>query len=355
MSPRTRAVIRASLVVLALGAAAFVASPMGRYLLRAGWEEAGILWKRRPLTELVADSTVSAPLRQRLQLVLDARQFAVDSIGLVAKESFTTYSALARDTLVLVLSASRRDTLAAHTWWFPVVGRFPYKGFFDFAEAQRVAADMRDRGYDTYLRPASAFSTLGWFNDPLLSTTVRQPAEAVVNTVVHELLHNTVFVRGQVVFNESFASFIGAHGAMAFYRSRGDTAAERRARDDWEDDKALAEFWSTTAKAIDSVLAIPGRDSVARIAARDTVYARRRRWLMGDIAPRLRTVDTTRLRALQLDNAALIARRTYASDLALFDALHRRSGGELRRTIEVIRTITKEGGDAFAAVRGYVR
>lgn len=355
MPPRVRRLLRASALVAVIAAAAFFAAPMGRYLVRAGWEEARILWNRRSIATLVADSTVSALLRQRLQLVLDARQFAVDSIGLVAKESFTTYSALARDTLVLVLSASRRDTLAAHTWWFPVVGRFPYKGFFDFAEAQRVAADMRARGYDTYLRPASAFSTLGWFNDPLLSTTVRQPAEAVVNTVVHELLHNTVFVRGQVVFNESFASFVGAHGAMAFYRSRGDTAAERRARDDWEDDKALAEFWSTTAKAIDSVLATPGRDSVARIAARDTVYARMRSWLMGDIAPRLRLVDTTRLRTLQLDNAALIARRTYASDLALFDALHRQSGGELRRTIEVIRTITKEGGDAFAAVREYVR
>ncbi|MBK8250761.1 MAG: aminopeptidase [Gemmatimonadetes bacterium] len=175
-----------------------------------------------------------------------------------------------------------------------------------------------------------------------------------MNTVVHELLHNTVFVRGQVVFNESFASFVGAHGAMAFYRSRGDTAAVRRARDDWEDDKALAAFWSATARSIDSVLAIPGRDSVARIAARDTVYARMRTWLIDEIAPRLRLVDTTRLRTIQLDNAALIARRTYASDLALFDELHRKAGGDLRRTIAVIRSRAADAGDAFAVVRGLV-
>ncbi|MBK8250760.1 MAG: aminopeptidase [Gemmatimonadetes bacterium] len=98
MSPRPRDLVRASLLLVAVVALAFLASPMGRYLTRAAWEEARILRNRRSIVALVADTAVSAPLRQRLQLVLDARQFAVDSIGLVAKESFTTYSALARDT-----------------------------------------------------------------------------------------------------------------------------------------------------------------------------------------------------------------------------------------------------------------
>ncbi len=346
-----RLVLRLLGILTLLLLAAAVATSMGRYLVRAAWEEAGILWRRRPIADLVEDTTTSVALRERLTLVREARDFAARELGLAAGQSFTTYSRLERDTLVLVLSAARRDSLVARTWWFPVVGRFPYKGFFDFGRAQRTARELQDAGFDTFLRPASAFSTLGWFNDPLLSTTVRQPPEALVNTVIHELLHNTVFVKGDVTFNESFASFVGAHGAMAFFAARGDTAAVRRARDDWEDDKVLGTFWATMMQRVDSALSLPGRDAAARVAARDTVYAQMRERLMRDIAPRLRLVDTTRLRAIQLDNAALLARRTYAADLSIFDEMHRREGGDLRRTIAAIDALTRVRRDPFAALR----
>ncbi len=341
-------------VLLLLLAGAAVLTPLGRYISRAAWEEGKILLRRRPIAELVGDSATAPALRSRLSLVLEARKFAVDSIGLKAEESFTTYSTLDRDTLVLVLSASPRDTLVAHTWWFPVVGRFPYKGFFDFAEAQETASAMRSRGLDTYLRPASAFSTLGWFDDPLLSTTVRQAPEDLVNTVVHELLHNTVFVKGHVVFNESFASFVGARGAVAFYAARNDSLAMRRVEDRWSDDIVLGDFWADAVRAVDSVFAIPGRDSLARIAARDTVYARVREQLRRDVAPGLKLVDTTRLAAIQLDNASLLARRTYARDLALFDEVHRKNGGDLRETIALIGRVASLGDDPFTELRRWL-
>src|SRR5207237_115424 len=100
------------------------------------------------------------------------RRCAADSIGLRAGESFTLYTDIGRDTLVLVLSGAYRDRLVPYTWWFPVVGRVPYKGFFAFDAARAATEDMRRAGYDAYLRPSPAFSTLGWFNDPLLNTTL---------------------------------------------------------------------------------------------------------------------------------------------------------------------------------------
>jgi predicted aminopeptidase len=188
------------LVVLA------AATPLGRYIVRAAIAEARILWNRRPIPEMLADSSVAPALRDRLRLVVDARAFAVDSLGLNAGESFTTFSQLDRDTLVLVLSAAYRDRLQAYRWWFPIVGRLPYKGYFDFGRARNEQDAFQARGFDTYLRPASAFSTLGWFNDPLLSTTVRADTTFLVNTVIHELSHNTLFVSGNAEFSESFAS-----------------------------------------------------------------------------------------------------------------------------------------------------
>jgi len=132
--------------------------------------------------------------------VLEARAFAVDSLGLEARRSFTRYTDLGRDTLVLVLSAAHRDRLEPYSWWFPIVGRVPYKGYFDLASARKAADGLRARGFDVYLRPSSAFSTLGWFDDPVLSTTLREDSVDLANTVVHELTHNGFYAPGQAVF-----------------------------------------------------------------------------------------------------------------------------------------------------------
>lgn len=359
------------------------ATEMGRYLVRAGWEEGKILARRRAISEILAEgaatevtqgaggagggdggsvaadrattpSAGAVALRRRLQLVVDARTFAQRSIGLAGGESFTTYSALERDTLVLVLSAARRDTLAAYTWWFPVVGRFPYKGFFDFAEAQRTAESMRRRGYDTYVRPASAFSTLGWFNDPLLSTTLRLDTLDLANTVIHELTHNTLFVKGEVTFNESFASFVGARGAIEFFRARGQARAVRRLEAEWRDEKLLGSFWGATLAAVDSAYNAHAGDSTAKVAARDSVFTRMRRVLSRDVAPRLTTIDTARLSRLPLDNASLLARRVYAADLWLFDAVHERAGGSVQQTVALVKQLTKRKGDPFDQLRTWL-
>src|SRR4051812_44415366 len=121
--------VRRGLLVLGLLVVGFFTLvPIGRYLARGAIAEAGILWRRRSIADLVRDSATSPAVRSKLQLVLDARAFAVDSMGLPAKKSFTTYSQLETDTLVLVLSGAYRDRLVSKTWWFPIVGRVPYKG-----------------------------------------------------------------------------------------------------------------------------------------------------------------------------------------------------------------------------------
>ena len=194
--------LRAVLALLVLVVAYLSLVPTGRYLVRAGWEEAKILWNRRPISELIADTTVDETTRRKLRLVLDARAYADTVMGLDVGQSFATFSQLERDTLVLVLSAAYRDRLRYHRWWFPLVGHVPYKGWFDFEEAKRQERAFFRRGFDTYLRPASAFSTLGWLNDPLVSTTLRADTLALANTVIHELLHNSFYASGQAEFNE---------------------------------------------------------------------------------------------------------------------------------------------------------
>jgi predicted aminopeptidase len=227
----------------------------------------------------------------------------------------------------------------------------PYKGYFDFAAAKRDAKGLADDGFDVYVRPSDAFSTLGFFNDPLLNTTLKGDSIGLANTVIHELTHNTYYAAGQAPFNESFAMFVGARGAAAFFRSRGQEAAAAKVEAEWEDDKLLARFWSRVIKSLDSAYAAHPSDKAARIAARDTVYARTRVALVSEIAPLLKTINPVYAQRVQLNNAALLARRVYATDLDVFDRVYQREGRDLRRSIgRIIGLARANPSGAFAAL-----
>lgn len=341
----------AAVAIVVLGTIVLFA-PTACYLTRGAWEEARILSRRRPIRDIIADPRTAPAVRAKLVVVEAARRFARDSIGLETGESFTSYSHVDRDTLVLVLSAAYRDRLEPYTWWFPIVGRVPYKGYFDFAAARRAEDDLGERGFDTYLRPSDAFSTLGFFNDPLLNTTLRADSLDLANTVIHELTHNTFYAAGQVSFNESFASFVGARGAARFFRARGDTAAASRVDARWQDDMLLAEFWGGLSRALDSAFKAHPDDRAARLRVRDSIYAAARVDLVNNIAPRLSTVSPLYARRVRLDNAALLARRVYGSGLGVFDVLWMRNGGDLRRTVRQVIALARSQPDSpFVAVR----
>jgi predicted aminopeptidase len=249
----------------------------------------------------------------------------------------------------------------------PGGGAGAVQGLLRLAAARAAADGLRRDDRDAYLRPAGAFSTLGWFDDPLLNTTLAQDSVDLANTVVHEITHNEFYAPGQAAFNESFASFVGARGSERFFRQRGDTAAAREAGLRWADEQLLGAFWARLGRTVDSAYAAhPGGGDAARAArraARDAVTARARALLADSVAPRLsgargRGADRARLRAwadrVPLDNAALLARRTYARELPLFDAVLGREGGDLRNAIRRIVELAKGSREPYSAVRTWV-
>ncbi|HEX5435931.1 MAG TPA: aminopeptidase [Gemmatimonadaceae bacterium] len=342
--------------VVVLVALFLIVTPIGRYLAQAAWAEGKILAARRPIVGMVTDSTVNPAVRDKLQLVLAARAFAVDSVGLRARTSFTTYSRVTHDTLVLVLAGAYRDRLVPYTWWFPIVGRVPYKGYFDFAAAHEAAQALERRGYDAYLRPSPAFSTLGWFNDPLLSTTLGGDSVSLANTVIHELTHNTFYASGQAVFNESFANFVGARGAEWFFAARGDSGNAAFSAAEWSDQRTMGRFWDALYGALDSAFHAHPSSRPARLAARDTIYARAQMLFADSVLPSLKTVHPRAGSQLRLNNAVLLARRIYRTRLDLFDAVYADEGFDLRRTVrEVIALAKSRPDDPYGALARWVK
>lgn len=212
--------MRVALVVVALVVIASALSSCSPfYVLQAAYVESGILLRRQDIQEVVSDPDTTELERHKLALVADARQFAI-SLGLTPGDSFTKYSRVEGDTLAWVLMASKRDAFELHTWWFPIVGSVPYKGYFDKEDADAAGAKLAQKGFEFFVRGTDAFSTLGWFNDPVLSTILKNPDTRIVNTIIHESLHATVWIPNYVDFNESLANFVGGRGAYDFYSQR---------------------------------------------------------------------------------------------------------------------------------------
>jgi len=334
-------------VIILAAAAAWAASREVRYLTRAAVEEALILARRQPIAKVVADPATDAFTRGRLELVLAARDFAAESLHLAARRTYTTYSRIRRDTLVLVLSASPSDRLAAYTWSYPIVGRVPYKGFFDRAGALAEAARLQRLGLDTYVRVSDAFSTLGWFNDPLLSTIVRADSVDLAATVIHEILHNTIWVPGNVPFNESLADFVGYRGAERFFLARGDRRLAAFAVARWQDEIRLAHFYDSLTAKLERLYA-GGLEGGPLEAERQRIFGQARDDLAGPVGRTLRTIDGRRLAERPLNNAVIVAARLYRTDLDRFEALFAADGNDVVRAVADLKQ-RAAAGDPWAA------
>jgi len=188
------------------------------YIIQGGIEQSRILLARQSIATLLDNPYIESSKRDRLTLVLDSRNFAA-AIGLTPGKSYLQYVEIPRESLAWVVMATPPDSFTFHSWWYPIVGRVPYKGFFKRAQAECLASRLEQRGLETSVRGTDAMSTLGYFNDPILSTTLARPPHLIANTVIHEIFHATLWIPNHVAFNESAANFVGLQGAIDFFEA----------------------------------------------------------------------------------------------------------------------------------------
>jgi predicted aminopeptidase len=300
-------------------------------VIRAGLAEMEILGARRPLSEVVLDPDTDPRTRDVLTFVMEARTFAIDELGVEAGESYTSFVERGSDTLALVLSAAYRDRLLPRTWWFPIVGHVPYRGFFDEGDALEAQERLEAEGFDTYLRPTSAFSTLGWFDDPLLSSALGFDEIEAVTTVIHEMAHEHLFVPSRVRFNESYANAVGRAGAAEFFCNRPgggpDTVKCLRARARWRDTQRYSAFLDVFLEDLDALYADSTRTTEEKIQDREEVFAAARKRYRDELRPSLESLTFGSFLSVELNNATVLARLRYYHRLPDFQRFIEDQGG----------------------------
>ncbi len=320
------------------------------YYIRAAYEEGRILWRRKPISAMLAGDAIAPDVRRKLEMVLAVRDFAADRLRMNVGGSYAAYSYVDRRVLLHVLTAVPKTSLQPHTWWFPLVGRMPYKGYFDPDDAREEARALAALGHDTNIRPAGAFSTLGWFDDPLLGHLLKLDRVSLAEVVLHELLHNTLFVKGSAAFNESLANFVGKRGAIDFFvrRHGAESPEAKAARRAWREE---LEFSGHMMELVGCLRDLYGGDlpEADKLRRREEVFARsRRQWASAlEGRPGHRHVSFSRR---PLDNAVILQSLLYVTELARFEEIYRREGQNLRRAVEAVRAATRDAQDPFDAL-----
>lgn len=192
------------------------------YVIKSGYYQSKILLHREPIQNILKDTSIPDKVKKKLQLIQEVKEFSVRTLGLKTTNNYSTYVALKEPYVSWLVRGAYPYKLEPYTWWFPIVGTVPYKGFFVKQDALSAQSRLKKKGYDTYVRGVTAYSTLGWFHDPILSSMMSYPDSDLVNLIIHESVHATLFIKSSVDFNEQLASFVAQIGTQKFYLAKED-------------------------------------------------------------------------------------------------------------------------------------
>ncbi|WP_420146673.1 aminopeptidase [Spirosoma sp.] len=193
-------------------------------LVSYGWMQARgqlrILWNTKPVSDVLNDPVYPDSLKQKIELIREIKRFAIDSLGLDKSGSYESFYDQQGKPILWVVTAAEPYQLVAKQWSFPIIGTFSYKGFFEKDWADSSVSELKRENFDTRISEVSAWSTLGFLNDPILSSFLDRPEGSLAELIIHELTHGTLFVKDNLEYNENLADFVGEYGAQRFLRQK---------------------------------------------------------------------------------------------------------------------------------------
>lgn len=309
------------------------------YYSQAVAGEFALLSAARPIPEWLADPSTPPQLRRQLELAHEIRTFASRALALPDNRSYTEYADLHRSSAVWNVFATPELSLDLKTWCYPLFGCAAYRGYFHQADADALAQALTAQGMDVFVAPVPAFSTLGWFSDPLLNTFVDWPEPQLARLIFHELAHQLVYVSDDTRFNESFATAVEREGLARWVRARNDPQLRTQYEQEQARHEDLLALLQQTRDELQQAYASAApawqlrqrkREILARLGERYQ-QLREQRWGGYD--------GYDRLFRTPWSNARLAAMAAYQDDVPAFEALLAREHGDLPRFFQEVKTL----------------
>ena len=315
-----------------------------------------LLVHERSIQKLRSDPETPAPLKARFELLEQLRGFAAEELKLPVDNHYRKYVDVHRPFVVWNVEAAPEFSLEARTWWYPLVGSLEYRGYFSLRGATNYAAYLRRKGYDVSVGGVQAYSTLGWFKDPVLNTFIFEPDAELAEIIFHELSHQRVFAHGDTDFNEAFATSVGEEGARRWLKARGNAAALEQYLAHLRRNRQFVRLVMATRARLETLygdtVAEGGRVKASPKNHHVTAADLRRQKLQ--LLEEMKS-EYARLKATwdgdtefdgwfvrQVNNASLNSVATYYDLVPGFDRLLARGGGDLEKFYVAARALSKK-------------
>jgi predicted aminopeptidase len=326
------------------------------YLLNNAYHQGRILKRAVPIDDVLQNETVNADVKKKLILAQEAKKFAEDFLKLKKTKNYSTYVQLDGPYVTYVVSAAPKNELTYYTWWFPIVGSVPYKGYFKPEPANDLAKELQAQNYDTYVRGVSAFSTLGWFRDPVLSSMINYQDIDLVNTIIHETVHATLYISGNANFNERLATYLGDLGTRLFYQQKGEELYKQVAQtiqDDEFDQKVFTEFISEEIKKLEQWYQVHKNDADL-LASREVQFAAMKQNFVKAAKGQLKTKRYANFDKSEINNARLLGFKLYLNDLSDFQKLNDHFKADFVKILDYCKSLENEK-DPEASLKNFTK
>ena len=310
--------------------------------------QAEILGNAQPVSAVMHDARVSDTVKRKLAVVQDARRFSIAQLGLPGDRQYDRYTDLHRRYVSWVVYAAPEFSVDAKAWWYPALGRLEYRGYFATTDADHEAARLRSRGFEVHVGKVEAYSTLGWFRDPVINTYLHRTDAELAELIFHELTHVKLFLPGDTDFNEAFATANAEEGVRRWLRSKGDRRALTRYEAGLSKDGEIIRLLLDTRRKLQRLYADKSRNREAMRREKATILARMR----DDYAKRRGYSRYDRTFGTPWNNARLNSVATYFDLVPGFERLLKGARGNLETfhaSVENMRHMTK--GERRARLR----
>ena len=301
-----------------------------------------LLRQREPIAAVIENPQQDPQLRQRLALALQARRFASTALALPDNDSYRVYADIQRPYVVWNVFATEAFSVAPLTHCFPIAGCVAYRGYYQQGRARGAAALLQAEGYDTMVSGVQAYSTLGWFDDPLLSSMLRWDDERLAGLIFHELAHQQLYVTDDTAFNESFASFVEREGLRQWLTSQGLPPHSDAARDQYAD---LSRLVLATRERLAALYASDLSEAEMRTAKRAEFTRMRQAYRQLREGPWKGDGRFDRWMAQPLNNASLVPFGLYDRWVPAFAALFAQAGGDWQRFYDRVEALARMPAD----------